>query len=316
MLRTHLRVNKIQYAIALLLMIFYTINAQVNLLAAVNGGTFALRFHEFNWIVSSSQLISIKEYLVFSFFHLLVSTLILVKLIQYRFNDSDLNGGGRVVSYIAGGLVIFFCGIYFYRVVSTGLDSVTFEFALYFWMLLRVVGISFLFILLKHIPLTLKYGVSDNGYELDGYRYSYSELLPQRKKDESIVMYLGCDNFLSKLIQNYSIKMRNISGRLNRSEYIAMNAIFVVLVSILNLLIDTTDLSRCIGDIWHSYISYVVLIWYIIANISMGIRRLHDSGSSGLWLVGIIIPYINLYVIYLIIVKPSISQIESISRSY
>ena len=49
-----------------------------------------------------------------------------------------------------------------------------------------------------------------------------------------------------------------------------------------------------------------------MANICMIIRRLHDSGASALWLLGLWIPYINIYVLYLILFKPSIIGIENV----
>ena len=52
--------------------------------------------------------------------------------------------------------------------------------------------------------------------------------------------------------------------------------------------------------------------WLLLANIGMIIRRLDDSGASALWLLGLWILYVNIYVLYLILFKPSIIGIENV----
>ena len=49
----------------------------------------------------------------------------------------------------------------------------------------------------------------------------------------------------------------------------------------------------------------VILIWPAIAMITLGIRRLHDSLLSGLWIIGLFIPYINIFVSYHLLFKKS-----------
>ena len=49
----------------------------------------------------------------------------------------------------------------------------------------------------------------------------------------------------------------------------------------------------------------VILIWPTIAMITLGIRRLHDSLLSGLWIIGLFIPYINIFVSYHLLLKKS-----------
>lgn len=48
-----------------------------------------------------------------------------------------------------------------------------------------------------------------------------------------------------------------------------------------------------------------ILIWPILAMITLGIRRLHDSLLSGLWIIGLCIPYINIFVSYHLLFKKS-----------
>ena len=48
-----------------------------------------------------------------------------------------------------------------------------------------------------------------------------------------------------------------------------------------------------------------ILIWPVLAMITLGIRRLHDSLLSGLWIIGLCIPYINIFVSYHLLFKKS-----------
>ena len=48
-----------------------------------------------------------------------------------------------------------------------------------------------------------------------------------------------------------------------------------------------------------------ILIWPAIAVITLGIRRLHDSLLSGLWIIGLFVPYINIFVSYHLLFKKS-----------
>lgn len=49
----------------------------------------------------------------------------------------------------------------------------------------------------------------------------------------------------------------------------------------------------------------VILIWPALAMITLGIRRLHDSLLSGLWIIGLFVPYINIFVSYHLLFKKS-----------
>ena len=150
------RLNKIEYTLALLLFIFYTLYIMGYLLAALSEGIIRLEFQSFDLFIISDLRITEYEYILLTILQLLICAIGLSRLIQYRFNDSDLNTGGKLVSYCLSFALIFFGGIYIYRVFSTGFNSVTFEFSLYFWMSIRIMLLAFLFILLRHIQSDLK----------------------------------------------------------------------------------------------------------------------------------------------------------------
>ena len=49
----------------------------------------------------------------------------------------------------------------------------------------------------------------------------------------------------------------------------------------------------------------IIQIWPVLAMITLGIRRLHDSLLSGLWIIGLFVPYIYIFVSYHLLLKKS-----------
>ena len=307
------RLNKIEYTLALLLFIFYTLYIMGYLLAALSEGIIRLEFQSFDLFIISDLRITEYEYILLAILQLLICAIGLSRLIQYRFNDSDLNTGGKLVSYCFAFALIFFGGIYIYRVFSTGFNSVTFEFSLYFWMSIRIMLLAFLFILLRHIQSDLKYGSVSYSTLLRKQKIIYNDLIEYRKLNESLKEYMGLNNIFKMMKKSFITNIFNIQGRQSRAQIIWFNIIFITSVAILNQLIITLIKNDLIVYIWQNYIAYIFYYWLLVANICMIIRRLHDSGSSALWLLGGFIPYINLYLLYLILFKPSIACIEELS---
>ena len=307
------RLNKIEYTLALLLFIFYTLYIMGYLLAALSEGIIRLEFQSFDLFIISDLRITEYEYILLAILQLLICAIGLSRLIQYRFNDSDLNTGGKLVSYCFAFALIFFGGIYIYRVFSTGFNSVTFEFSLYFWMSIRIMLLAFLFILLRHIQSDLKYGSVSYSTLLRKQKIIYNDLIEYRKSNESLKEYMGLNNIFKMMKKSFITNIFNIQGRQSRAQIIWCNIICITSVATLNQLIITLIKNDLIVYIWQNYIAYIFYYWLLVANICMIIRRLHDSGSSALWLLGGFIPYINLYLLYLILFKPSIACIEELS---
>ena len=307
------RLNKIEYTLALLLFIFYTLYIMGYLLAALSEGIIRLEFHSFDLFMLSDLRITEPVYIILTILQLLICATGMSRLIQYRFNDSDLHTGGKLVSYCFAFALIFFGGLYIYRVFSTGLNSVIFEFSLYFWMSIRIMLLAFLFILLRHIQSDLKYGSVSYSTLLRKQKIIYNDLIEYRKSNESLKEYMGLNNIFKMMKKSFITNIFNIQGRQSRAQIIWCNIIFITSVAILNQLIITLIKNDLIVYIWQNYIAYIFYYWLLVANICMIIRRLHDSGSSALWLLGGFIPYINLYLLYLILFKPSIACIEELS---
>lgn len=312
MLKHNIRLNKIEYTIALLLFIFYTLYIMGYLLAAFSEGIIRLESHSFDLFMLSDLRITEPVYIILAILQLLICATGMSRLIQYRFNDSDLHTGGKLVSYGFAFALIFFGGIYIYRVFSTGLNSVTFEFSLYFWMSIRIMLLAFLFILLKHIPRDLKYGSASYSALVRNQKIIYHDFIEYRKSDESIIEYIGLNHIFKVMKKTFVTNMLHIKGRQSRSQIIWCNLIFIINIALLNQIISTMIQSQFVSHIWHDYLAYIFYYWLLLANICMIIRRLHDSGASALWLLGLWIPYINIYVLYLILFKPSIIGIENV----
>jgi uncharacterized membrane protein YhaH (DUF805 family) len=89
---------------------------------------------------------------------------------------------------------------------------------------------------------------------------------------------------VKKCINNYA----NFNGRARRSEYWWF-FLFTTLLSIVSTVIDTTMLGKGIEDI--GIVNTIVSLAFLIPSIAVGVRRMHDVGKSGWFLL---IPIYNL----------------------
>jgi uncharacterized membrane protein YhaH (DUF805 family) len=83
-------------------------------------------------------------------------------------------------------------------------------------------------------------------------------------------------------------KYADFSGRARRSEYWYFS-LFSILVSIPTSLIA--------GAIHLSIISFLVSLALLVPGLAVGVRRLHDTGRSGWWLLLILIPLVGAIVL-------------------
>ena len=107
-----------------------------------------------------------------------------------------------------------------------------------------------------------------------------------------------------EVLQKILIKdIFNFEGRSSRDELM----IFTMLFSVLSMLLSYINIS----DILNSnvvnifIIDVLVAIIILVPYISLLVRRLHDSGNSGLWLFFIVVPIVNVYVLYMLFFKPT-----------
>ena len=109
------------------------------------------------------------------------------------------------------------------------------------------------------------------------------------------------------VLHNVFIKdVFNFTGRSSRDELLLFTVLFSVLSMGLNYL---TPFLPYIMEKDNLVIMYTIFRTIIfIPYISLLVRRLHDSGNSGLWSFFLLVPIINVYVFYLIFVKPSVER--------
>ena len=111
-----------------------------------------------------------------------------------------------------------------------------------------------------------------------------------------------------------SLELFNWKGRISRGELIYYYIVYQFMVLLLVILIysiGTILPTIFLKNIFLSSIVAIFVIWCFIYLLKVLIQRLHDSYSSAFWLFGVFIPYVNVYVLYLILFKGSWRYIDS-----
>ena len=99
------------------------------------------------------------------------------------------------------------------------------------------------------------------------------------------------------------------SGRASRSEYWWFQ-LGVVLVYLIVAILLTLS-AFCLPDTLVSLVSmlpFVLAVALFIPTLSVMVRRLHDAGFSGWWVLLCFIPYIGGLVIFIFTLLPSVNQ--------
>ena len=92
-------------------------------------------------------------------------------------------------------------------------------------------------------------------------------------------------------------KYSEFSGRALRSEY----WYWFLFISIISLFVG-------IVSVFFPPLYFIWVIGTFLPNLSVGVRRLHDSNTSGWWILMALIPFINLILIYWLIKKGETSE--------
>ena len=111
-----------------------------------------------------------------------------------------------------------------------------------------------------------------------------------------------------------SLELFNWKGRISRGELIYYYIVYQFMVLLLVILIysiGTILPTIFLKNIFLSSIVAIFVIWCFIYLLKVLIQRLHDSYSSAFWLFGVFIPYVNVYVLYLILFKGSWHYIDA-----
>lgn len=102
-------------------------------------------------------------------------------------------------------------------------------------------------------------------------------------------------------------KYVTFSGRARRSEYWWF-FLFQVVVSVVASLLDTA-LFRS-GDSTTGPISILAALALLLPSLAVTVRRLHDGGRSGWWILIGLIPLIGTIVLIVFLVKDSVPDNE------
>ena len=111
-----------------------------------------------------------------------------------------------------------------------------------------------------------------------------------------------------------SLELLNWKGHISRGELIYYYIVYQFMVLLLVILIysiGTILPTIFLKNIFLSSIVAIFVIWCFIYLLKVLIQRLHDSYSSAFWLFGLFIPYVNVYVLYLILFKGSWRYIDA-----
>jgi uncharacterized membrane protein YhaH (DUF805 family) len=106
-------------------------------------------------------------------------------------------------------------------------------------------------------------------------------------------------NWYLEVLKKYAV----FSGRARRKEY-WMFALFNILVAIGLMIVDgvTGTLSAATG---YGLLSGLYALAVLIPNLAVTVRRLHDTGRSGWWLLLILVPLIGAIVLLVFMVFDS-----------
>jgi uncharacterized membrane protein YhaH (DUF805 family) len=92
-------------------------------------------------------------------------------------------------------------------------------------------------------------------------------------------------------------KYATFSGRARRSEYwwwyLFVTIVFVV-AGILDNAIGLTYSDLTVGGGWIATIAGIV---FLVPNLAVAVRRLHDTGRTGWWLLIGLVPFIGFFVL-------------------
>ncbi len=96
------------------------------------------------------------------------------------------------------------------------------------------------------------------------------------------------------------------SGRATRTEF-WMFALWNAVAGIILLIIETA-LARGTGVNAFMYIVWIYAVAILLPSIGVSLRRLHDAGFSGWWLLIDLVPFIGGIVLIVMYVQPSKSM--------
>jgi uncharacterized membrane protein YhaH (DUF805 family) len=104
-------------------------------------------------------------------------------------------------------------------------------------------------------------------------------------------------------------KYATFAGRASRAEFWRWVVVFVLL-TLITRMIDGALFASSIhesfyGDDARRPLTSIIILALLLPNIALAVRRLHDIGRSGWWLLLMVIPFIGPLVLLYWYVQPS-----------
>lgn len=243
----------------------------------------------------------------------LLGAFTLSELGKRRLNDYSGSTLGRCLQYIVLIFNILLLGYWGYNQNLTDIDlRMTVDFYIYLFYEYIVL------LLLIFVPSNQKsnrYGMPNGKQKSGEYIISYEPLYSSSgdKKREDYWDRIGLSHSIDSFRTMFINKLFDYRTRAKRQELYWGVFMFQIITYALNPIlfyfyenffnIDTAIVTSLV-------IYWIFWLWYMLANISCTVRRLHDTGLSGYWLVAMFIPFINIYTLYMTVFKPSINRVE------
>ena len=154
------------------------------------------------------------------------------------------------------------------------------------------------------VPDSNKYGLDEGRDRYNNYIISYarSSTISKDKKAGTLDYVCSC------IWEVLFAKLFDVKGRTSSSAFgVGLVGTRIFIDIIMNMAIAVVSLIvQCGIPLYIPRWGFMaILIWPALAMITLGIRRLHDSLLSGLWIIGLCIPYINIFVSYHLLLKKS-----------
>lgn len=266
-----------------------------------------------NVIFTSNYMIDKPIFFIMTIIINILGAFILSELVKRRLNDFSGGTLGRYIQYVILILNILLLGYWGYNQSITNIDvKVTLDFYIY---LFYEYIVLLLLIFMPSNKVANQYGLP-NGKQRSGeyiitYEPIYSSSDDKKREDywDRIGLSHSIDSFRSMFIN----KLFDYRTRAKRQELYWGVFMFQIMTSALNSVLFffyENIFNLEIAIVASIVIYWIFWLWYILANISCTVRRLHDTGLSGYWLVTMFIPIINIYTLYMTVFKPSIHSVE------
>lgn len=266
-----------------------------------------------NVIFSSNYKIDEPTFIIMTVIFNVIGAYVLAELVKRRLNDYS---NTRIGLYIQYSILAFNIGILCYWGYNQSIDHINIRvtFNLYSYFFYEHI-LTLLLILLPSNKKENIHGFS-NGNQKSGdyiifFKPFYSPSNTTEKEDywDAIGLSRSIDSFKTMFIN----KLFDYRTRAKRQELYWGVVMFQILTNALNsvLFFFYENIFNIETAIVASIIIYWIFWgWYMLANLSCTIRRLHDTGHSGYWVITMFIPFVNIYALYMIVFKPSISKVE------